>query len=116
MRKTVLLVAILVVALAATALWAMREPPAPVTPVVHNGVKYTAPMESMGVVVALDAKSGAKLWQQKIYDVKIDPSLEADIQYVYITTLAVQGGDLIVTNEMGAKYAMNLSSRAVRKL
>jgi len=116
MKKTVLVVAVLVLALAATALWAMRENPAPVTPVVHNGVKYTAPMERMGIVVALNATSGAVLWEQKIYDVKIDPALEADIQFVYITTLAIQGNDLIVTNEVGAKYAMNLSSRAVRKL
>jgi len=116
MRKTAVIVAVLILALAATALWAMRENPAPVTPVVHNGVKYTAPMESMGVVVAFNAASGAKLWEQKIYDVKIDPALEADIQYVYITTLAIQGNDLIVTNEVGARYAMNLSSRAVRKL
>lgn len=116
MKKTILFAAVLVLALAATALWAMREPPAPVAPVVHNGVKYTAPMERMGYVVAVNPGSGATLWEQKIYDVKIDPALEADIQYIFITSLAVQGGDLIVTNEAGARYAMNLSSRAVRKL
>ena len=116
MRKPVLVVAVLLLALAATALMAMREPPAPVAPVVHNGVKYTAPAEQMGYVVAFNASSGAKLWEQKIYDVKLDPTLEADIQFIYIRNLAIQGNELVITNEAEARYAMNLSSRAVRKL
>src|SRR5262249_40370967 len=50
-----------------------RSAPQPVPPVVHKGVKYTAPHfvdgeAAGGVVEALDAKTGKTLWRLKVYE------------------------------------------------
>ena len=89
---------------------AKRSSPQEVEPVVYNGVKYAATHEKMGYVQAWDIKTGKKLWEKKVYDVKIDPHMEADIQWVFITNLSIKDGKLIVVNENGDKYEIDIES------
>ncbi len=89
---------------------AKRLPPPKVEPVIYNGVKYTATHEKMGYVQAWDIKTGKKLWEKKVYDVKIDPYMEADVQWVFITNLSIKDGKLIVVNENGDKYEIDIES------
>ena len=91
---------------------AKRAAPAPVAPVVADGIRYTAPAEAMGFVVATDA-GGKELWRVRIYKVDVDPKLEADVQHVFITSLALKDGILTVTNERGGKYALDVKTRKV---
>jgi len=89
---------------------AKRLPPQKVEPVIYNGVKYTATHEKMGYVQAWDIKTGKKLWEKKVYDVKIDSYMEADVQWVFITNLSIKDGKLIVVNENGDKYEIDIES------
>jgi len=89
---------------------AKRSPPPKVEPVIYNGVKYTATHGKMGYVDAWDTKTGKKLWEKKVYDVKIDPYMEPDVQWVFITNLSIKDGKLIVVNEKGDRYELDIES------
>jgi outer membrane protein assembly factor BamB len=94
---------------------AKRPAPAPVAPVVADGVRYSAPMGAMSFVVAAAADTGKELWRMRIYGVRVDPNLERDVQDVFITSLEVKQGMLIITNERGEKYALDLKTRKVTR-
>ena len=116
-RLSVLLALFLTVAITGDA-WAKRAAPKPVAPVVHDGVKYVAPNVNgrEGKVEARSEKTGEKLWDAVIYTVTIDPNLEQDVQWVFITGLAVRDGNLLVTNEKGEQYVLDLKTRRVEKV
>ncbi len=67
----------------------------------------------MGFVVASDAASGRQLWRQRIYSIRLEPALERDVQDVFITSLRLRGQALIVTNERGARFVLDLRTRKV---
>lgn len=110
-----LLVSLVALLLAVTPVTAKRSAPQPVAPVTANGVEYTAPPEQMGFVIATDTKTHKELWRARIYAVRIDPNLERDVQDNFITTLVIEGGSLIVTNERGESYLLDLATRKVTK-
>lgn len=100
--------------LAASPAYAKRLPPKPVPPVSANGIEFSAPHDVlMGLVVATDIKSGAVIWRRQVYSVKIDPSLEEDIQWCFITSIKVEHGNLVVNNERGYIYRINLRTLQV---
>lgn len=92
--------------------------PKPVAPVVHEGVKYVAPNAGgpKARVEAQDPKTGRKLWDVVVYEVKIDPSLEEDVQWVFITALGVRDNTLVVTNAKNEQYLVDLKTRKVEKV
>lgn len=67
----------------------------------------------MGFVVATNTRSHQELWRVRVYSVAINPFLERDVQDVFITSLAVEDGSLIITNERGARFVLNLATRKV---
>lgn len=89
---------------------AKRLPPKEVKPVIHNGIKYSATHEKMGYVEAWDIENNEKLWKKKVYAVDIDPRLEADVQWIFITSLIVDDGKLIVVNEAGNRYEIDIEN------
>lgn len=94
---------------------AKRAAPKEVSPVVVGAVQYSVPLWEMGFVVARDTATRKELWRVRVYEVPIDPKLEADVQHVFITSLAVEGGVLIVTNERGETYVLDPATRKVTK-
>jgi hypothetical protein len=48
--------------------------------------------------------------------VKIDPGLEEDVQWVFITALELDGGKLRVTNGKGEQYTLDLKTKKVEKV
>ena len=48
-----------------------------------------------------------------IFTNRIDPKLEEDVQHVFIKTLNVRDGTLIVTSERGETYRVDLKTKAV---
>jgi hypothetical protein len=92
---------------------AKRSVPRTVEPVTVHGVTYSAPASAMGFIVACDALSGRELWRKRIYRVRVNPSLERDVQDVFITSLTLRGGSLVIANEHGGRYALDLSTRKV---
>jgi hypothetical protein len=110
--------AALVVLLANTA-FAKRAPPTDVPPIVDGNVRYEAPHfgnpcgQNGGCVVAYDDASNAMLWSVQVYCTHYDPGLEADVQDVFITSLAAQGGQILVANEKGQHFTIDPATRRV---
>jgi outer membrane protein assembly factor BamB len=98
--------------------YAKRKLPAPVPPVVWQGVEYRAPLDvaHMGHVQAFDLSSGRKLWETKVYHVWINPLLEEDVQWVFVSGLRVENGKLRVRNEDGNSYGLDLKTGRVEGL
>jgi hypothetical protein len=69
----------------------------------------------MGFVVATDARNQRELWRKRIYKVKINRSRERDVQDVFITSLAVRDNALLVANERGEHFSLNLSNHKVAR-
>lgn len=99
-------------------LHAKRGPAPTVAPVVIGPVRYSAPPKPqlMGFVIATDIRSGKELWRQRIYRVFIDPFLEKDVQWVFITSLVQQGQILRISNERGERFSLDLRTRKISKL
>jgi hypothetical protein len=97
--------------------YAKRSQAAKVEPVVHEGVRYVAPSMDgrQAVVEAWDVAGGQKLWSVTVFKVSIQPLLEEDVQWVFISAMRVEGGSLVVSAEDGQVYHVDLKSRAVKK-
>jgi hypothetical protein len=109
--------------------FAKRAAPKPVNAIVSNGVRYMAPnimpkyrsiygkpaCNNIGCVEARNNKNGKLLWKVDVYQIKYDPTEERDVQDVFISALAIERGKLIVENEAGAKYSVDLKTRAIHK-
>jgi len=112
------------IAFPSEALWAKRSGPVPVVPIVYLGVRYEAPPwgsdvgipQNGGIVEAYDVRTNAPLWRKIVYHIHYDPDMEDDVQDVFITSLRIRGNDLIVSNERGREFAVDLSSHEVREL
>ncbi len=97
---------------------AKRIAPKDVAPVARDGVEYSAPsgVSNMGMVRAREGAGGKVLWEQKIYEVEIDPKLERDVQWVFISDLKLHGGLLIITDERQRHFSLDLETREVRQI
>ncbi len=109
---------VLVLSMTASEVWAKRAAPKPVSPVSHDGVRYAAPNldGTEGKIEARSESSGKMLWEVVIYRIKIDPHLEKDVQWVFITKLAIQQNKLHVANEKNEEYTLDLATRKVEKV
>jgi outer membrane protein assembly factor BamB len=67
----------------------------------------------MGYVQAFDIQTGRKLWETKVYHVWIMPLAEEDCQWIFISNMQVQDGKLVVKNEAGKTYHLNLQTGRV---
>ena len=100
---------------------AKRGVPAEVLPVTVGNIEYSAPHRNgshkqMGFIEARDLKSGGLIWSRQIYAVKYDLELEGDVQDIFIKSIAVQGNNLIITNERNSEYQLNLKTLHVKVL
>ena len=118
MGKVSIALSMILAAIIASDAWAKRAGPKSVAPVIHDGVKFVAPNNNgrEGKVEARGEKTGEKLWDVVVYTVKIDPNLEADVQWVFITGLAVRGNTLLVTNEKNEQFTLDLKTRKIEKV
>jgi hypothetical protein len=94
---------------------AKRLAPAEVEPVIHQGVRYIAPNDDgrRGYIEAWDVQTNKKLWDLTIFTNRIDPTLEEDVQWVFIKALSIRDGALIVTSEQDKIYSVDLKTKAV---
>jgi len=92
---------------------AKRSAPPDVAPVISDGIEYSAPNDPMGWVIATEVKTRKEIYRRRIYQVPVNPDLERDVQDVFIKALEVKRNFLLVTNERGEMYALDLSTRTV---
>lgn len=118
MKRNLLILGILVgILCTSTFVIAKRGAPKPVKPIEHKGVRYSAQsFFRMGCVVAEKGPPSPWSWWKQIYVVKYDTSLETDIQDVFITSLKVKDDKLIIKNERGYIYSLDLETLEVKVL
>jgi hypothetical protein len=118
MKRFSVVLCLILTAMITSEAWAKREAPKPVTPVIHNGVKYVASIDNgrEGKIEARNEKTGEKLWDVVVYTVRIDPNLEEDVQWVFITGLTLRDNSLLVTNEKHEQFILDLKTRKVEKV
>ena len=96
---------------------AKRVPPNPVSPVVFNGIQYTADGDGRDeYVAATDASSGKMLWRVKVFHNHINFWIVGDGQLIYIANLKIVNSSLLVKDEQSRCYSVDLAKRRVRKL
>jgi hypothetical protein len=95
---------------------AKRAAPKPVAPVVYKGITYSAPNSgrSGNYVIASDS-TGKEQFRIKVFDTTIDPKMEEDVQWVFITELKLTGNSLIVKDEKSRCYTIDLDTRTVKR-
>ena len=98
------------------------RPPAPIVPpVTQAGIRYEQDRhderqgdQAGGYLVAIDAKTGARLWRLKVYDVAGSSAPGAPSFAVYFRSmqLAPGGQQLEIENEVGARFSVDLAKRS----
>ena len=109
--------------------FAKRDPPPDVRPVERNGVIYSAPWvlinektdgvhysQSCGYVLAREAKTQKIKWMVQVYFIDYDRSTEADVQDIWITSLAFDHGDLVVRDEKRRTFRLDPTTLKVTRL
>jgi hypothetical protein len=94
---------------------AKRVAAAKVEPVVYLGVRYIAPNDDgrRAYIEAWDIRTNKKLWDLTVFTNRIDPTLEEDVQWVFIKALNIRDGALIVTSERDKIYRVHLKTKTV---
>jgi hypothetical protein len=94
---------------------AKRAAPARVEPVIYEGVRYVAPNDDgrRAYIEAWDVQSNKKLWELTVFTNRIDPKLEEDVQWIFVTKLSVRDHTLVVTSERGKTYQIDLKTKAI---
>ena len=114
MSRSVLIFVAVALLLPSLAL-AKRIAPAKVEPVIYQGVRYIAPNDDgrRAYIEARDVQTNKKLWDLTIFTNRIDPTLEEDVQWVFIKALNIRDGALLVTSERDKIYRVDLKTKAV---
>src|SRR5437867_7389591 len=96
---------------------AKRAAPAKVEPVTYQGVRYIAPNDDgrRAYIEVRDVRTNKKLWDLTIFTNRIDPTIEEDVQWVFIKALNIRDGALIVTSERDKIYRVDLKTKTVRQ-
>lgn len=69
-----------------------------------------------GYIAAIDVKTNKELWTLKVYDVDYEGGKEEDAQDVFITSMKAEDGKLIIRNEDGYRYSVDVQTRKVTRL
>ncbi len=94
--------------------FARRAPFREVKPIFRNGIKYSRYVDDS--ILATDEKTGGLIWKRQIYVVKHIPELETDVQACFITKIEIKNKNIIITNEEGYKYKLNLNTLKVKAI
>ena len=115
--RNVLVIFVAVALLLPSLVLAKRVAPAKVEPVIYQGVRYIAPNDDgrRTYIEARDVQTNSKLWDLTIFTNRIDPTLEEDVQWVFIKALNIRDAALIVTSERDKIYRVDLKTKTVRQ-
>ncbi|MDD5210410.1 MAG: zf-HC2 domain-containing protein [Elusimicrobiales bacterium] len=102
---------------------AKRAAPKTIPDIVADGVRFSAShwretgrLRNGGSIKAFDARTSELLWETRVYEVPEDPNLEADVQQVHISSLALKGGFLEISDERGSRYSLDTRTRKAETL
>lgn len=82
---------------------------------VLRGARSRGFSQNGGIIAAVDTASGQELWTLVLYETVYDPQEEADVQDVFITSLALSkdGKQLLAKSENKKSYSVNLADRTI---
>jgi len=115
-RRLLGVLAVALVVLPTSFLLAKRTAPPEVPSVVQGGVEYRASRLQTGCVEALDRRTNRLVWCRQVYVVKYNVDLERDVQDVCIKAMELDDNALLVTNERGHQYRLDLDTLEVKVL
>ena len=95
---------------------AKRASPKEVSPAIFDGIRYS--VEGNGrdqYVKATEISSGNVLWTVRVFHNRINPKLEEDVQWVFITDLKHVDNSLLVKDERSRCYSVDLAKKRVVK-
>ena len=104
-----------------------RRAPPKVAAVTLDGIRYEQTVlarseaegrQRTGYLAAYKGSSDERLWRVRVYELKVDPNLEGDVQDVYFKKLeaAPNGHELLIENEIGGHFAVDVRTQGVRKI
>ncbi len=92
---------------------AKRAAPNIPPPISRHGIEYASMPDLPGCIQASDSATGRRIWWLQVYVIQYDPFLEKDVQDVHIDGLELVNGSLIVSNEIGYSYSVDLRSKSI---
>jgi hypothetical protein len=97
---------------------AKRIPAPIITPIIHEGIRYTVPNDrgTVAYVVAWDQATGKQLWKKTLFRKLLIPLLEPDVQWVFIKEMRLEESRLLLIDERNRRYSLDLKTRKVKKL
>ena len=103
-----------------------RPAPPKVAPVVIDGVRYSQVLNARkhglpggsGWLMASKPDSDEALWTLKVYETRIDPADETDVQEVYFSSMERVKGrrGLKIRNEVDKSFIVDLATRRVTSI
>jgi hypothetical protein len=98
--------------------FAKRATPQKVAPAFTSVLKIVAPLDDGKIarIQVFDRADGRLLWSLVVFENKIDPSEEEDVQWRFIRSMKAVGDTLEITAEDGARFRVILVSRKVELL
>jgi hypothetical protein len=94
---------------------AKRMPPPVVPPITHEGVIYHATGDGEAAfIIAKDEKTGKEFWKAKVYHIHIDPLKQEDDQIIFIKGMLLSGKKLLIQDEAGRCYRLDLETQKVQ--
>lgn len=85
-----------------------RKAPKEVVPVIFENVRYTAPTDQMGYVVARDVTTDTVIWKKQVYSIRYNKDLEEDVQNIFIDSLYIKDHNLIIRTERKKVYVLKM--------
>lgn len=101
-----------------------RVAPPEVEPVLIDGLRIEAVHwgrsrgfgQNGGYIAAIDPASGEEVWTLNVYTVAYNPALEEDVQDVFIETMQAVDGNLVIADEEGRRYRVDVATKTVSPL
>ena len=95
---------------------AKKITPPKIEPLIYKNIKFVVPntVQEMGCVQAWDVEKGKKVWEKKFYSVFMSPFVQDDLQWVFIISLSVEDGKLVVVNEKGSEYKIGIPKEILK--
>lgn len=97
-----------------------RIPAPSVPPVTDGATRYEQIKNGLlegfdqmgGLLAAVDAQSGKRLWAMKVYDNRRLSDKEGDVQDVFFKSMSLRAdGTLLIENERGGKFVVDPKAR-----
>jgi hypothetical protein len=87
-----------------------------VTPIIYSGIEYLVAGDGTAqYVIARDLKASKVLWKVEIFRTRMNPRLEEDVQWVFITAMNLSHNALLIRDEGSRCYMLDLRSKIVSR-